>query len=131
MCCRGLQMHYFIGTNLENERKCNIQLCSLFLLYNLQGLILWVNFSNGLSYLLDNFLHNSSLYCLLKSVSFFILDSRIVHIMTNAHFSSQKTLLKPNLHCILLSINSYARADIKNKPVGIGKLSCQVPASQA
>lgn len=50
MFYRGLQMHYFIGMNYLNERKLNIQLCSLFLLYNLRGLILCINFSNSLSY---------------------------------------------------------------------------------
>jgi len=55
MFCRGLRMQYFIEMNYLSERKVNIQLCSLFLLYKLQGLILRITFSNCQSYLLDHF----------------------------------------------------------------------------
>lgn len=64
-------MHYFVGMNYLNERKLNIQLCSLFLLYDLEGLILHVNFSNCLLPVRSFFLSFTSFYCLLKSVSFY------------------------------------------------------------
>lgn len=49
--------------------------------------------------------------------------------MTNAHFL-QRTLLKLNLHAFYL-LQIHVLQQTLKKPLGIVKLSCQVPTSQA